>query len=101
METKPVTEPSEPSDAIKEMRRRMGQCTKCGEMPDECSCQSAKALRAGPSEPSAEAFQRKDLSACNCGWTSLIDLNLHHHDCAQRLTHEHNCMVTHNYYRKG
>lgn len=24
--------------AIKDMRRQMGQCTKCGEMPDECDC---------------------------------------------------------------
>lgn len=29
------------TESIKESRRRMGQCVKCGEMPDECTCDPA------------------------------------------------------------
>lgn len=57
--------------------------------------------------PEQEQQERAEFEAlqpmpeCNCGWSGLLNLNLHHHDCARRATWEHNCMVTHEYYRRG
>lgn len=38
---------------------------------------------------------------CTCVAGSLLDLNFHLPECAKKKSYEHECMVTHNYYKQG
>lgn len=48
-----------------------------------------------------ERFKPIPVPECSCGHTGLLDMQWHLCDCHKKIAYEHNCMVTHGYYKQG